>query len=145
MDCSCKRCVAACRRVPGAFLPLEALRAIKAGYARRLMAVMWWPPQPRGAIKRNPFLILLPATSFYGEEERGWNDTYHRRSMADAHGRCTFHNSAERCEIHTSGFKPFECRHALLCTGAFTTDDQDRMPWDSPVGRYVLCRWESSL
>jgi len=148
-DCTCADCVAACRRVPGIFHPTEALRAIRAGYAARIMASWRGGEYKRGQKRPESFLVLSP-WSHWPDYMRvtltGIRKPSHIRNDAfDCHGRCTFLKN-ERCEIHASGFKPAECRSALLCKKhgdrPIMTDDQCFGPWDTPVGRRVIQIWK---
>ena len=143
MSCSCAKCAAACRHIPGLFTPLEALRAIRAGHATDLMVVGYRPREAgrprlgrdlRGDDASLPYVVAeghrpsRPPGQLYGERllyllERD-----------------------NRCEIHDSGFKPVECRLSKLCEPKKGMTDEERLdPWRTAVGRAVIQIWREEL
>jgi Fe-S-cluster containining protein len=146
-SCICEQCVSACKRIPGLFHPTEALRAIRAGYADDLMSV-WASDEHRYYSLRRHWRVLMPISApppYIRQSE--FFDPRRRRGGFEAVGRCIFLNVDNRCEIHDSGFKPVECRHALLCKSVNTDRQHDgaKAAWDSPVGRFVLDLWKREL
>ena len=111
--CTCAACVSACRRIPGIFHPLEALRAIRAGYADDMMAVS--VDERRNGRAREVWRVMMPRSHSSVPRDLRRVHPHHRDDPFYASGRCVFLNVDERCEIHDSGFKPVECRAALLC------------------------------
>src|SRR5258708_37691685 len=89
LGCSCPKCKAECRRVPGWFTPEEAMRAIKAGMAKRLTVV-----------HQADVAAVAPACSGMEGHESHYGE-----------GRCTFLTNAGLCEIHDSGFKQIGRAH----------------------------------
>jgi Fe-S-cluster containining protein len=126
--CSCKRCKEECRRCPGWFTPEEAVKAIEAGYAPRMSAVV----QLHHKTLR-PITALAP--SVIGSEGKRY---YHRA------GRCTFLNHLDRCEIHRSGFKPVECRLGFSCRPSTNPNELEMFAmWDTPEGKSAVEKWRS--
>ncbi len=146
-SCTCPLCVSACYRVPGLFTPLEALRAVRDGFADDMM-VRWDSEDGPYSNRRQQWQSLMPR-SFPVEYSVGPSPA--RNSRIDPFycaGRCVFLNAANRCDIHDSGFKPLECRQALICD-----DNSARAPagmsiramWNTSVGRHVVAIWKREL
>jgi Fe-S-cluster containining protein len=100
-SCTCDRCVAACRRKPGWFLPGEAEKAaallgvsLEELFKTRLQVDFWLA---------DPNVYLLSPAVVHGNP--GGLFGYHSR------GQCVFLTPDQRCEIHAA--KPFECRIML--------------------------------
>lgn len=138
-ECSCVHCVRACRRIPGVFHPVEALRAVRAGLASDLMLAPTYEQ-----VTRQMITALMPVSlSFYTDVNRA--AVNHRSCQDHAAGPCTFLNADERCEIHDTGFKPMECRKAVLCGPKEDPGDRERLAWLTPVGRHVINIWKREL
>lgn len=145
-SCTCSHCVSACKHIPGIFHPVEALRAIRSGYADDLMTV-WVHDDNRSYKLRQQWRVIMPITAPTADMRRDGFDPRRRLEPWEANGRCIFLNVDDRCEIHDSGFKPVECRHALLCAPDDADKQHDRAlaAWASPVGRFVLDLWKREL
>ncbi len=121
--CSCAVCLGFCAR-PGWWTVEEAVQAIEAGYANRMMLEM--------APERS-FGVLSPA--FKGNEV-----DFARRAFSGNY--CTF-LKAERCELHGTGFQPLECRfchHERTGLGPLCHADLER-DWNSAAGQALVVRW----
>lgn len=92
-SCDCEECRHACQEVPGWFTPVEAVRAINAGYAKRMSAVR----------ERGVYALAPSIAGAEGEITIFWP------------GCCNFFTQEGKCEIHNSGFKPVECRAGYGC------------------------------
>lgn len=123
--CSCKECARECAKVPGWLAPDEAIRAIEAGFAGRLMMV-----------QENDVLALSPARC--GCEGQLANHGC---------GRCTFLTGDGRCEIHDSGFKPIECRTAFGCSKKQTAPSISEMHrlWKTPPAAIARALWQTAI
>lgn len=142
-ECACPKCVSACRRIPGLFTPMEALKAIRAGHAARLMQVGY----RAGNDQRGDHFTGLMPFSEPAEYSNRPSPRYCRDAF-DAHGRCTFLQAdTDRCGLHRSGFKPTECSAALLCNPSATIAQHDKVRpmWNTFVGRKVVEIWTQTM
>jgi Fe-S-cluster containining protein len=146
-SCTCKDCISACKRIPGIFHPIEALRAIRAGHVDDLMMVGVEEGRKGWKWAREEWWVLMPVSAPPAavREFRTINP-HERREVFEAAGRCVFLNVDGRCAIHDSGFKPTECRAALLCRdGKSKAPDRKhestKQAWRSPVGAAVIGIW----
>lgn len=148
-SCTCKSCISACKRIPGLFHPVEALAAIRAGMARDLM-VVWVDNEARSAKLRRQWRVIMPlsAPSLAIRKDPAF-DPHRRRETWEANGRCVFLNVDDRCEIHDSGYKPIECRAAMLCASDDEKVDRKhasaKAAWNTPVGRFVVNLWRGEI
>lgn len=145
-SCSCHECVEACSRAPGWMLPDEAQRAIDAGHAKKLM--LDWHEEDG---ERNRY-VLCPAVNGNGGK-RGPNRAECRRSpfaflsLFDGglkRGRCIYLTKNDECAIHSSGFKPYECREVLVCKDMRPTLSylEIAKKWQTSEGRKLIRRWK---
>ncbi len=121
--CTCAVCVSYCAR-PGWWTVAEALRAIEAGYAGRMMLEM---------APDNSFGVLSPA--FKGSEVNFALERF------KANG-CTFLKE-QRCELFGSGRTPLECRfchHDRPGQGLQCHTDIEK-DWNTPEGKALVVRW----
>jgi hypothetical protein len=121
--CTCAVCVGYCRR-PGWWTVEEAVRAVEAGYARRMMLEM--SPD-------RSFGVLSPA--FRGCEVQFAVNEYADRG-------CTFLKD-ERCELFGTGHTPLECRfchHGRRGQGPRCHSDIANN-WNTAAGRALVVRW----
>lgn len=121
--CSCKICLNYCIR-PGWWTVEEAARAIKAGYAQRMMLEM--SPD-------HSFGVLAPA--FNGNEGVFADQRF-------AHRGCTFLKD-NLCELHGSNCQPLECRfchHERQGLGEKCHADIGK-EWNTPAGRELVVYW----
>lgn len=127
-ECSCSKCVSACRVKPGWFLPGEAEHAAALlgksfeAFFREHLAVDWWENYrgPHGDEDHRDVFVLSPALvgKRTGTEMPG-----------NPGGRCVFLKD-NRCSIHAA--KPYECR--MFLHGQTDGEVQDRK-------RYITEAW----
>lgn len=121
--CSCDICKAYCIR-PGWWTVEEALRAIKAGYANRMM------------LEISPgftFGVLSPA--FKGCEKNFALQEYARFG-------CNFLKNG-LCELFDTGLEPLECRfchHLRKGLGQKCHADIEK-DWQTPAGQALVKKW----
>ncbi len=123
--CSCPVCLSYCRR-PGWWTVEEAERAIEAGYASRMMLEMS-PDRSFGVL----------SAAFRGCEVQFAVNEYADRG-------CTFLKD-ERCELHSTGLMPLECRfchhdrpgQGTRCHADIAKD------WNTAAGRALVVRWSN--
>lgn len=121
--CECIICLSYCKR-PGWWTVEEAARAIKGGYAGRMMLEM--SPD-------RSFGVLSPA--FKGCEVAFATNFYSSNS-------CTFFID-KRCELFGTGYQPLECRfchHDRAGLGPRCHADIER-EWNSSTGRALVVTW----
>ena len=138
-ECSCPKCVEACRHNPGWMTPAEAKLAIAAGYADRLMRDWLEPSDEVGNDER---LYVLAPASFFCEGDDAPELDWLELTLGVGKGQCTFLDG-ERCSLHESGFKPRQCREALCCTDPPSGPDNYEMArlWQGAEGSAVLSEW----
>lgn len=121
--CSCEVCVNYCKR-PGWWTVDEAEKAIKAGYANRMMLEM--SPDMK-------FGVLSPA--FKGCEGNFALNIY-------ATEGCNFHKN-NLCELFGTGLQPLECRfchhdrigQGIVCHTEIEND------WNTAKGKALVKKW----
>jgi hypothetical protein len=121
--CACEVCLTYCAR-PGWWTVAEAGRAIKAGYADRMMLEI----SPEHTIA-----VISPA--FKGCEKYFAVNDY-------AHAGCTFLEN-NRCHLHSTGFQPLECRfchHDRIGQGKRCHADLEN-DWNTPAGHALVIEW----
>ncbi len=135
-------------RVPGVFDPLEALRAIKEGQACRMMLVSLGGLEV-GRGRSIEVDALMPMSEQNGPYRY---DAWRRPHAMSASGTCVFFSN-HRCSLHSTTYKPRECREALLCNGGYQKGSNDEIKldywiatrWSTPVAHYVIRQWQLSL
>ncbi len=121
--CSCAICTAYCSR-PGWWTVDEALKAIHAGYGKRMMLEM------------SPgfhFGVLSPAF-------RGCEQNFALQEFS--HFGCNF-LSGGLCELHGTGLEPLECRfchHLRRGMGEKCHADIEK-DWRTPNGQALVTAW----
>ncbi len=136
-SCHCTQCRAACEFIPGWMMPGKARTAIARGFAHRLM-LCWY-----SGYKTKRIYVLSPAAAGH-EGKIGPQSVMSGKDWKG--GTCTFYKN-QQCEIHSSGFKPLECRLALRCDVAIgrQADDAHKhgipRAWDSWRSRRIIRRW----
>ncbi len=123
--CDCDVCLSYCQR-PGWWVVAEAVQAIVAGYAGRMMLEM--SPD-------RSFGVLAPAF-------KGCKIAF--ADQAHASGGCTFLKDG-RCELHGTGHQPLECRfchHDRVGLGPRCHADIER-DWNTARGRALVVRWSN--
>jgi hypothetical protein len=122
-SCSCEVCLNYCKR-PGWWTVYEAEKAIKSGFASRMMLEM--------APDRS-FGVLSPA--FKGCE-------MNFALQAFASKGCNFLND-DRCELYHTGNIPLECRfchHDRKGLGPKCHTDLEK-DWNTPQGQALVVKW----
>jgi|HubBroStandDraft_4_1064222.scaffolds.fasta_scaffold00019_74 hypothetical protein len=143
-SCTCKYCVGACEHNPGWMTPEEATCAIDAGYAQRLMADWLEPSAECNNDER--IIVLCPASigceGCAGPEMEGG---FMAAFTGWCKGRCTFLKKG-LCEIHTTPFKPLQCRETLVCSkkdnNAASNNYQIARLWQTPEALVAVARWQ---
>ena len=129
-SCTCEKCVGACQSWPGLATPVEAMKAISVGLARRYMLGTYYH---FGLHQRVD--ALSPAT--VGREgKRALNALAGVIRMP-----CTLLVD-DRCMIHESGFKPQECRELTHETMSDDSLDSVLDPWLEESGRRAIDAWK---
>lgn len=121
--CSCDICKAYCRR-PGWWTVEEAMKAMEAGYGRRMMLEI--SPELT-------FGVLSPAF-------RGCEGYYAIQEFSFM--GCNFLKGG-LCELHGTGVQPLECRychHSRRGLGEKCHTDIEK-EWDSLVGQKLVKEW----
>ena len=121
--CACEVCLSYCQR-PGWWTVEEAARALKMGYARRMMLEI---------APERTFGVLAPAFN-------GCQGTF---ALQECAGRgCNFLKD-NRCELHGTGVQPLECRfchHSRPGQGPVCHAAIER-EWKTPAGRKLVAEW----
>jgi Fe-S-cluster containining protein len=128
-DCACDKCVKACHRTPGWFMPGEAQKAAKLmGMSfrefrdRYLVREFWggyegltiWCPLKTVTLAAIGLKeSTVNAMKAAGIEVQAKAGSWAPFSYAFAPGRCIFLDENNRCKIHAA--KPYECRMAMPC------------------------------
>jgi Fe-S-cluster containining protein len=148
-SCTCPECVSLCEDNPGWMTPAEARRAIEAGLGGRLM-VDWLEPCSEVGNERRLYLLCPAAEGCEGGACREFS-TFELLTVAmvgggACKGRCTFLKDG-LCEIHSSGFKPVQCRKSFECRGNPEYPDNYAVArlWDTEEGRAVMAMWPGEL
>ncbi|MBI5323969.1 MAG: hypothetical protein HZB41_01590 [Ignavibacteriae bacterium] len=121
--CSCDICNAFCMR-PGWWTVEEAMKAIDAGYAKRMMLEM---------APEMTFGVLSPA--FKGCEGNFALNTFSKNG-------CNFFVN-NLCELHGTGLQPLECRvshHDRTGMGIKCHADLEK-DWNSQSGQSLIMKW----
>lgn len=144
-SCHCPRCVNLCLHNPGWMTPTEAELAIKAGLSNRLMRD-WLEPSDEIKNKERIY-VLCPASEGCEGKDAPDFDMYEliMSSLTGSlsKGECTFLNEHNRCELHTTGFKPIECRLNFGCRPRVSIRNHTVAKlWNTPKGRAVLAKWK---
>jgi hypothetical protein len=125
--CSCQTCRDYCLR-PGWWTVSEAEKAIKAGFAGRMMLEI--SPERQ-------FGVLSPA--FRGNEEN------YAMQLFSGNG-CTFLRDG-LCELFDNGLQPLECRychHERKGLGAACHTDLEN-DWNTKRGKKIIVRWGNAI
>lgn len=140
--CHCDACVSLCHNNPGWFTPEEAMQAMDAGLAHRLMRDWLEPGRKFGNTER---LYVLAAASIRCEGQDAPEFSFFELFMGFAKkGRCTFLDEKGLCTLHDSGFKPKQCRESLGCERKAGPDNYEMARyWDTEKGRAAVKRWET--
>lgn len=136
-ECTCTRCVSACKSNPGWCSVADAKRLIAAGYAKRLM-LDWWDGDGPGG---DNVYILAPASVDY---EGGLAEAGSPLSFLFGYfekGQCNFLTADDRCEIHS--IKPRQCAETLACDPEFKDTNRRYMEnWNTSTGRALVAEWK---
>jgi hypothetical protein len=121
--CSCPICVSYCQR-PGWWTVKEAGAALDAGYGKRMMLEV--SPE---------FSLAVLSPAFKGCEGNFALNLYAERG-------CNFMQN-QRCELHSTGFQPLECRychHERRGMGEKCHQDLEK-DWNTLAGRQLVEQW----
>ena len=144
-ECACSKCISCCESNPGWMTPVEAERAIAAGYGDRLM-LDWLEPSDELKNKKRIWVLAPASISYEGRNAPempelsigllgGWWEK----------GKCTFLKK-KRCEIHSSGFKPLQCRESLACTTSrppgYLSNYSMAKLWKTREAKSIVKRWK---
>lgn len=124
--CSCAVCLVYCSR-PGWWTIAQAAKAIKAGYADRMMLEIS-PEQTFGVLSP----ALKGCEAFFAVNEYARNG-------------CTFLEN-NLCQLHGTGLQPLECafcHHARTGLGSVCHADLEK-EWNTPAGQELVVRWMKS-
>lgn len=145
--CKCSTCVSCCERNPGWMTPDEAVAAMDAGLAKRLMRDWYESYDSKDGTYHPRFFILAPASKGAESQEApecpslvSWYHGWYK-------GRCNFLTKQGLCELHDSGFKPLQCRTGSGCSptdGYYSNLDMAKK-WDTKKGRAAIKRWEKEV
>lgn len=150
IECSCAKCQAQCKN-PGWFSPDEAKAAILGGYAGRLMRDWLEPCSEVGNDDR--IYLLCPAS--FGRE----GDDAPELNFIDAlfivgsfeKGRCVLQSVDGKCSIHSSGFKPLQCRAGRGCVPAPSIEEMEwnnyqvAQLWNNPEAQQLVEEWRRNF
>lgn len=122
--CTCLRCLSYCMNIPGLWTVAQCRAALEAGMGHQMMLRL--PPGEHG--------ILSPAIK--GCEGR----LLDRFKMG--RGGCVLLQEG-RCKLHTTPYKPLECRVTSHDRGnaAKRCHDDIVQEWDSPEGQALVMEW----
>lgn len=145
--CSCAKCVSCCEQAPGWMTPGEAIQAIEAGYARRLMRDWLEPCAEVGNTHR--IYVLCPASEGCEGADGPEFSLVELIMMGIGEdirkGVCTFLKDG-LCEVHSSGFKPRQCREAFGCRDHSATNNYEMgQLWTTDEASRALRLWQEAL
>lgn len=134
-ECTCERCVGACKHQPGWFAPGEVEKAAallgmtQHDFEQKYLVREYWV---FGAGDVGPDHVPAPRKVFQAEG-------YNRASYADAWGddRCVFLDENDRCKIHAA--KPLECRGLVQCEDQFIKRHDINLMWLAKSGTACQC------
>jgi hypothetical protein len=140
-DCSCPKCVQLCRHAPGWMSPDDARKAIGAGHAPKLMVD--YLLKSEGNI-----YVLGPATRGQeGYRAKNTDELFGGGSIFDMFirspppkGVCTFFNK-DRCTLHTTDFKPRQCRETYGCSKEGPNNYAMAEDWNNPEAQALVREW----
>lgn len=145
---TCHSCVQACHRNPGWMNPVEAVKAIAAGFAPKLM-LDWLDPDLSFGNKETIWILCPAARHFGGSTAPDMGEMIgggSRLSFISTNrpykGRCVLLGDDDRCTIHTSGFKPQQCRETVICAEEGPDNYDMARLWDTDEGRAVVVEWK---
>lgn len=127
--------------------PEEAKKAIEAGLAEKLMCD-WLDPSEEVGNTERVFLLCPASGSRGGAMAPEWNEMYgYTGSIMDMFaqiykGRCIFFHG-QLCTIHTSGFKPKQCREEFGCNDEQLMDNYKMARlWFDEAGQQLVRDWQ---
>lgn len=138
-ECSCEKCVAACRAHPGWPTPEEAQALIELGYGARLM--LDWLEPSKSSNWKYVWILCPAAEDCEADFAKGIGGVSFFEVLAGwTKGPCTFLRD-KLCEIHNSGHKPRQCREALSCRGKYVDNYAIGKLWTTDVARKLVDDW----
>ena len=138
--CSCKKCVSLCERNPGWMTPEEAVKAMAAGHADRLMRDWLEPCSEVGNEKK--IYVLAPASIGCEGKDAPDFELFIIFSGRESKGRCTFLNN-DLCDLHTTNYKPMQCRESMGCAEIGLDNYEMARMWDNDEGRQAIDLWST--
>ena len=121
--------------------PIEAQAAIDAGHAKRLM-LDYWTGEP-------PIFVLCPSSQGHaGKRAKNTNEIFGKLSFIELlcgakgnpQGRCTLLKKG-LCAIHSSGYKPIECRTASHDDKNYVRREEIQKMWDNSEAQSLARKW----
>lgn len=146
-SCACQKCQSECLHNPGWFTPEEAAKAIAAGYARKLMRD-WLEPSSKLGNEDRIYLLAPAARGCEGDDAPELEfDFVEIIFNGLSKGRCVFFDKNGRCELYDSGFKPIQCRTALMCgpCDGYQGNYAVAKLWATPEARRLVEKWEKMM
>jgi hypothetical protein len=151
-SCTCAKCVEACRRMPGWMTVEEAKKAMGAGMGTRLMRD-WLDPSTELGNEERIYVLCPAAEGREGGDAADVDEMFPDNLLMALLGcaapvaqPCVMLTREGRCELHTSGFKPRQCREALVCDNRNGADKYEMAKeWDTPEGRNLVERWSELI
>lgn len=146
-SCACEKCASLCLRNPGWFTPQEAVAALDAGHANRIMRD-WIEPDPQVGNMERVYILSPASAGCEGSDAPDFDWMEFLRTGDFRKGRCAFLGADNLCELHTSGFKPEQCRLAYGCDREEKDYPDNRIMgkrWWSDEGRAVVERWQQLI
>jgi Fe-S-cluster containining protein len=145
--CSCERCVALCERNPGWMTPEEAEAALDAGLGKRLMRD-WLEPSSEVGNDERIYLLCPAAEGYEGGDAPELDFMSLFSAMSWSKGCCTFLEGG-RCTVHSSGYKPRQCREAFGCDDIRNKICSDNYAmarlWRNDAARAIVARWQAEI
>ena len=147
-SCQCDRCIRCCKNNPGWFTPGEAIKAIRAGFAGKMMRD-WLEPSEKVGNKERIWVLSPAASGFEGRDapEMDFSSFFQVLSHTWKRGRCVM-LQGRRCSIHASGFKPIECRITFGCSATApkrSSHSSIAKLWRGPLGAKALRLWQERV
>lgn len=151
-ECECEGCQSACKKNPGWPTPEEANQALDAGLADQYM-LDWWEDFDEDTWEVRNIYIICPASKHHDggkapEVPEGLQGMFAVMS-GWCKGECVLYKDG-KCSIHTSGFKPVQCRQSGGCKHVdlqgLTNEEfnyETAKLWDTDEGREVVEKWKS--
>ncbi len=119
--------------------PAEAIKAIAAGNAKRLMRD-WLEPCSEVGNEERIYVLAAASLGCEGYDAPEF-DLLDLLMGTCKKGPCTFLKD-DRCEIHATEYKPKQCRESLGCEKSGPDNYEMARLWNTGAGREALARWK---